>query len=249
MTRLASIICVLFPAHAVGQDPMTAMAMAAAGQMASVAAKKGEELVEKKMSEPSVVTPCVGAQCCQASSCRNMPGLGCSRDRGYTTCVGAAGFESGTCACIAGECSIDGKCRTIPTDEQIAAARAPPPTAAPQAAFQQPAAVAPAAPAASGAAAGASAGASPAASPAVSSDTFSRWHVPGRLYTAPEPDATRASPFKDAGVLLGVAAVSIALFAVALAARNRRLDGELLRDLSAGDSGSEDSPEQRLILA
>mmetsp|Transcript_95677 Transcript_95677/g.205283 ORF Transcript_95677/g.205283 Transcript_95677/m.205283 type:complete len:182 (-) Transcript_95677:89-634(-) len=55
---------------------------------------------------------CTGAQCCEQSSCMNLPGMRCKASRGSTKCIGASFFpyKKGTCGCTSGACSKSGVC-------------------------------------------------------------------------------------------------------------------------------------------
>jgi len=89
-----------------------AVAVGVAGQMAKVVVDKAEDEMKKKMASQDTPLPCIGDHCCEHSSCMNVPGLGCDRDRGPTKCIGSSLFPPtrGLCACLVGACSIDGKC-------------------------------------------------------------------------------------------------------------------------------------------
>jgi len=114
-------LVVAFVAVVAGQDvmmdpQMQKMAMGLASQVASTAMDQGKTFLSKEMAKESVVEPCMGPECCQASSCMLMPGMGCSGWRGPTKCVGATHISQGSCACLAGQCSADGKCPEVPND-------------------------------------------------------------------------------------------------------------------------------------
>lgn len=64
--------------------------------------------------------------CCQASSCLAIPGLGCKAERGETQCMGAMTstglwINPGVCSCLQGPCGADGRCPNAPPVWQPAA--------------------------------------------------------------------------------------------------------------------------------
>lgn len=91
---------------------MSAMAIGMASKVASVAMSTAEKEMKKKMEDGKGTMPCIGKHCCKKSTCMNIPGLRCSRDRGPTQCVGSSAFPpiQGMCACLAGACSPEGTC-------------------------------------------------------------------------------------------------------------------------------------------
>lgn len=91
---------------------MSAMAVGMASRVASVAVGEAEKEMKKKMESGERTMPCIGAHCCKTSTCMNIPGFRCSRERGPTKCVGSSAFPpiQGMCACLAGPCSPEGTC-------------------------------------------------------------------------------------------------------------------------------------------
>mmetsp|Transcript_87487 Transcript_87487/g.250683 ORF Transcript_87487/g.250683 Transcript_87487/m.250683 type:complete len:257 (-) Transcript_87487:134-904(-) len=117
----AAVSCAVL---AQGQDlGMSAMALGVAGQMA----KMGVSKMEEKMKDSKAPMPCIGDHCCTESSCMNIPGMSCSRERGPTKCVGASTFPpvEGMCGCLAGACSVDGKCSSDGLPQTFASSPSP----------------------------------------------------------------------------------------------------------------------------
>lgn len=91
---------------------MGAMATGVATQMAGMVFDK----VSKEMENNTPPKPCQGPECCQKSSCMNMPGFHCDSFRGPTQCVGSNVMHAhkGKCACLHGSCGQDGRCPPAP---------------------------------------------------------------------------------------------------------------------------------------
>jgi len=100
-----------------GQDATTmaeTMLVGQAGKAAGVVAQQAEQAVEAKVSE--VPQKCTGQNCCLASSCFGLPGLGCHASHGTTTCVGSnvLSMTAGMCRCVTGPCNEGGFCPDAP---------------------------------------------------------------------------------------------------------------------------------------
>jgi len=205
-----------------GQDPaMTAMAMGMAGQVMNQIADKAEETMKEKMAQGDPM-PCIGPHCCQQSSCMNLPGLGCSRDRGPSKCVGASTFPpvQGMCACLAGACSVDGKCSSVGLPQTFGPSPASAVASVPEFSADT--------------VASSSSSSSPSPSPyfsaASSADDFSRWHTTAdysQLFEKSSSASSSAGPVPPenllaAATVMGAAGLSLIVGFSALVVRLRR---------------------------